>query len=516
MPTKIYIEGKSIIIDDGVNGGLYSHDEILATFDRANGLFIFKISENRGFNIAYNLIQDGDGLQAGATFEDTKTYLSPIVNFIPATGASGVSWGDINGTLSNQTDLVSEFTTKQDVFNGLILVNNSNVATTLGGVIDSDKIYFLDEKIDISTNQIDLSGGKTLSLRGHNFKNSGLYSTENNYTMVIGADASDILGIDYFISVSGANSQVYDVTSGTGFDAYELIRVNYDNCTSLGNLTNYRQGLETGSGRFGGSPSLTLTGTWVGGFRITTSIVRGLDAGMTEPLFKAGVGFNMASRFLTDINVDLPTSAAFLDFSDANFVNPSTLILSGATITRNGIINPDDVNITPNISSSSIASFWKNNQGVRNTFLGGGLTITTEATTVIGGGDQGVFFDLNGTFSSSDLQHFDQPSNGQLRHLGDSPREFKLFASLIIDSAQNQEVDIKVVVWDNSASVFVDYKLVRRVINNLQGGRDIAYFTFSDNVILGQNDYVKLMTSNFTGTQNITAELDSEFIIEER
>ena len=89
MATKIYIEGLSIVIDDGVNGGLYSHDEILATFDRTLGIFKFIISENRGFNIGYADIQNELGVQAGATFDLTKTYLSPIVNFTPS-GAAGI------------------------------------------------------------------------------------------------------------------------------------------------------------------------------------------------------------------------------------------------------------------------------------------------------------------------------------------------------------------------------------------------------------------------------------------
>ena len=55
-------------------------------------------------------------------------------------------------------------------------------------------------------------------------------------------------------------------------NAFEFTRVNYINCTSLGDIYDYRQGLESGTGRFGGSPSLTLHGVWVGGYRITTSV----------------------------------------------------------------------------------------------------------------------------------------------------------------------------------------------------------------------------------------------------
>ena len=84
------------------------------------------------------------------------------------------------------------------------------------------------------------------------------------------------LGADYLIDVNGANSRVYNLSSLTGFEAFEFTRVNYNNCTSLGIIDSYRQGLEDGTGRFEGSPSLELAGLWVGGYRITTSIVRSL------------------------------------------------------------------------------------------------------------------------------------------------------------------------------------------------------------------------------------------------
>ena len=87
---------------------------------------------------------------------------------------------------------------------------------------------------------------------------------------------------------------------------------------------------------------------------------------------------------------------------------------------------------------------------------------------------------------------------------------------MVLDCTSGNEVDLKVVVWDDSASIFVDYKVSRRVVNNLQGGRDVAFFNFIGNLILDQNDYVKLMTSNVGLTNNITAELNSEFTIEER
>ena len=142
------------------------------------------------------------------------------------------------------------------------------------------------------------------------------------------------------------------------------------------------------------------------------------------------------------------------------------------------------------------------------------LTLTAEITTTIV--SPGAFVDLAGTWTASDLQHFDEPANGQLRHLGQSPIEYKVSGQLVLDSNSNDEVDLKIVIWRAATSTFEDGKTIRRVINNLQGGRDVAYFVLSDNIILNGNDYVKLQVANVNATNNITAEIDSFMNIEAR
>jgi hypothetical protein len=266
-----------------------------------------------------------------------------------------------------------------------VLVTQDNFLTTICGTIDSTKEYFLDGIIDIGSNSITVPT-TGLGIRGYSFNTSGLISTADNYTMFVSESiaigSGDLLGTDYLVKVSGANSKVYELYDATGFNAFEFTRVNYIDCSSLGDLYDYRQGLELGTGRFGGSPTLTLNGVWVGGYRITTSIVRSLSVSMTTPLFKEGVLFQMNNRFLTDINVDLPANASLLDFKAANFPNPSTLQLKGAIISRDGIFNAADANIVTNLSASDLSCEFKGNLGINNTFVGGSLNNTTEVTTV--------------------------------------------------------------------------------------------------------------------------------------
>ena len=400
------------------------------------------------------------------------------------------------------------------------LIGRVNVTnpTQLTGVLDSTKEYFLDGIIDFTGTGLSIEvpqGG--LNLRGYNFDISGLKCDDDNYTLFTSpvGGCGNVLGADYLVDVNGINSQAYSLTSATGNEAFEFSRINYNNCTSLGTLTNFRQGLEDGTGRFGGSPSLTLAGTWLGGYRITTSIVRQLSAGMTEPMFKAGAGFTMASRFLSDINVDLPASAALFDFAPANFVNPSTVQMIGAIVTRNGVFNATDSNITPNMNPGDLSSSWKENNGMPNTFEGGSIGVTTELATTIAG--VGSFVDLNAAlWTTSDLQHFDNPADGQLRHLGNAPREFKAKSSLTLDSSSNNVITVRVLKWDDSASSFSTVLDQTRQVNALVGGRDVAFFNIDINTTLDQNDYIKLQVANQSATNDITAETDSYLVIEER
>ena len=137
-----------------------------------------------------------------------------------------------------------------------VIVNQSNVATTLGGTIDSTKEYFLDGIIDFAGLSGVVVPATGIFITGYNFDISGIICADDNFTLFTSAvgGSGDVLFNNFKIEVSGTNSKVYDLTDATGNNAIECNMVNYDNCTSLGDLYNYRQGLESGSGRFGHSP----------------------------------------------------------------------------------------------------------------------------------------------------------------------------------------------------------------------------------------------------------------------
>ena len=303
-------------------------------------------------------------------------------------GGGAVLWGSITGTIADQTDLaeVAKTNDYDDLNNTPSLLDNRVMvkqASDFSGAIDSTKQYFIDGIIDMGSTSIEIPQGG-LSITGYSFDLSKLISSAAAYTMFTSpvTGSGNVLGMDYAVEVTGLGSQVYDLVSDTGFEAFEFTRINYNDCSSLGSIDNYRQGLEIGTGRFGGKPELTLVGAWVGGYFIDTSIVRSLVDGAYS-LFSAGAGFSMASRFRSNQNVDLPASASFLDFSAANFVNPSTLQLDGCLITREGVFDATDTNIIPNVAASALVCEWMGNNGIDNTFTGGEAIVSTEVETTI-------------------------------------------------------------------------------------------------------------------------------------
>jgi hypothetical protein len=386
-------------------------------------------------------------------------------------------------------------------------------ASDLSGTLLSNVVYFIDGIIDMGSQSIEVPAGG-LSLIGSTFDVSQLTSSAAAYTMFTSpvGGSGNLLGKDLGFTASGAGSQVFDLVSATGFDAFEFARINFNDCTSLGTVDNYRQGLEEGTGRFGGSPSLTLKGTWVGGYRVTTSIVRSLAAGMTTPLFSAGVGFSMASRFLTDINCDLPASAALLDFAPANLPNPSTLQIQGAIITRDGVSDANDANITPNILPSDLACSWKDNIGMKETFVGGQANLTGELLTTIN--TVNVEEDLAGTWTASGLEHFDNPVNGHLRHLGNDPKQYQITFNMVLEGTATETYELRL-VKDDGATVTLQFSQ-QRVINSLQGARNVGYYGGTAFILMNQNDVVYWKVVNTSSAADCTLEDGSQFNVEAR
>ena len=428
----------------------------------------------------------------GSLIEQVATAELTTTKVLEPDGAGGVQWVD------------NEFLTSR------IIVRQASDF----GVIDSDKEYIIDGEVDMGTTPIEVPVGG-INIMGLGAGVTCLFSTEDNYTMftspVGGSGSLNDHDIDY--KVSGANSQLYALTDATGFNAVEHESVNFTDCTSLGYLDGYRQGLELNTGRFGGTPELEFRGAWLGGYRCTTTITRSLTDG-AYTLFKAGAGLVFNSRFLTDMNADLNATVSLADFASANFTNTSDLQFRDCEVQRNGVRDASDVTLIPNILATDLKSSFRGNLGLPNTHVGGDSEITATALTTINTID--VFEDVAGTYTTSELTHFDAPANGQLRHIGDEPLDYKITVSASVLGTANEVLNLKLVKWDNSLASFVDIKTETSTVSNLQGGADFAYFHMIKTVSLSINDYVKLQISNSTSTANVTAKVGTDIYIEER
>jgi len=303
---------------------------------------------------------------------------------------------------------------------------------------------------------------------------------------------------------------VFDVSPTDPNRSIEITSVNYISCTSLGEINGYRQLFESETARFLGTPELTMSGVWDGA-KITSSLVRGISD--ITSLFKAGTGFVLNSRFITDINADLPTTGAFFDFSESNITNDESMIFNGAYITRNGAINPTDTAIHPNMDADSVKSRWKSNTGISNTNQYLNAYCTTEVETVISTID--TYYALLGTMTVNESAHFDMPSNGEYRFLT-SYGTFNVNANLTIEGSSGDEIDIRVTKSSDDGVTWPDeVNHISRIINSFAGSRDVAFFTLSFLVTLSKNERLRVEVENKSGTGNVTMELDSYFIISE-
>jgi hypothetical protein len=377
----------------------------------------------------------------------------------------------------------------------------------------SDVAYYIDSQVDMGSTSV-IVPATGITVKGDSPNLSKLYSSHssgdsNNPYVLFKADvggSGTVFLKELTLTTSGLKdeSQVFDLSGTTGFEAIEMTEVNFEDCNNLGEINNYRQGLETITGRYGGTPTLTLSGTWLGGYKSTTTNALNLDATFSDSLFKAGVGFTMNNRFYTDINVDLPTNASFFDASPSNFTKDSLVQIRGAIFLRDGETMSGDNAYLPSLDPDDLVCSWYNNVGLRNTNEGGINTVTSEATTTIS--DQSTYYDVAGVFTPTRLQHFSGASTGTLTNLGVSPIEFNLNASLTVEGTANDSVSVKIVRWVDDLQQFEDVVTQPATINSLSGPRDVAFVVINYGVTLEKNDYLKIQLANLTGTGDLTLE----------
>ena len=306
------------------------------------------------------------------------------------------------------------------------------------------------------------------------------------------------------MDVSGSSSSVFALTDATGSNAVECERVNFEDCTSLGYLDGYRQGLLTNWAFFGCSDGLELRSEWAGGFRAATGIIRT----STGVMFKAGSGLLFNSRFRTDVNADIPSGSNFSDFAASNFASDNLLEVVG-------VIFSGDGTPFPNIDQTNIKSLWRNNLGVGNTFRGGRWSCASETETTIT--TSGTYVKLAGTTTYTDLQHFSNTTdNAFVFDEQETTVDFMLSGAIAISGNGGEVVRIRPRVWDSSASAYIDKNFFQAKISSGAAGTRTETVPISEIVTLEQNDRVELWVSNETNTNNLTLDLGGVIILSQR
>lgn len=233
-------------------------------------------------------------------------------------------------------------------------------------ILDPETTFIVDGSINLLAGEyIYVPSTGNLTINGYGLEASSINKDVAGEAIFKSpAGGSGGLLMDGLKIISGDGS-VFDLTDATGFNAVELVKVNFEDCASLGTLTGYRQSLWENIGLFGNSDGLTFEGTWLGGFRSETVIVRNM-AGSTGTLFKKGASLTFESRFFTDANIDIPAGWKVIDFNSSNFNNPNTLQLQNMIVTRAGIIDDTDVLFSPNIDEEDSVCDWRGNVGIPN------------------------------------------------------------------------------------------------------------------------------------------------------
>ena len=376
--------------------------------------------------------------------------------------------------------------------------------------LDPNTQYLIDGVIDMGSTELNI-GANGANIRGLGSEVSSITSTAAGYTLFNGASAGNLFINDVTLTTSGAGSQVFDITDSDGTHAAEFSGVNFTACSSLGTINGYRQGLEFNIGRFGGKPELTLAGT-MNGWRANTTIVRGAAAGTV--LYKAGAGLVFGGRFITDFNVDLPATGALFDFSASNITNDESLIVDGAFVTRNGVLDASDSTLYPNINHQSVKSNWGNNTGLPNTrkYIKG--TITTEVATALSGQPVSTYLPLAGTVTINNAVQFDEPANGEYRLLTGNGL-YLISGTVLIAGTAGDVIDLRVTLsTDNGVTFPTEINHIQQEIPNFIG-TDFA--TYSVNFIqeLKKDDRIRLEVENNTAARNVTGRLESYLIVSE-
>ena len=361
-------------------------------------------------------------------------------------------------------------------------------ASQLAGTLLSDKVYFIDVRIDMEGQSIEVPAGG-LTFEGHGYDISALYDSTASHTLftspVGGSGNLNVRGLNMYCT--GASSKVFDMVSATGNEAVELNTVNIGEFPVtpgvIGELDGFRQFRCSDVAIIKPGGPLTFTGAWAGGFSIRDTILLNIGA---VTVFDGTAVF--AGSSISDLNANWIDDAAIVyDFDATNFSLDQGFALNGArfSITATGPV--------PNMPEASTRRYFKNCTGVKDTFPGGSWDVTSSAVTAL---TVSTPAKVAGTTTYSDLVHFSQTTNNAFVYDSTIEKQFRVSGYIIVDGGPNDEIAIIIRRYDASAAAYVDEAEYIRNIANVLGALDVATFSPQCNVLMAEGDRIELWIEN--------------------
>lgn len=378
-------------------------------------------------------------------------------------------------------------------------------ASQITGSLESGTIYVIDGVIDIGASSINVPSGG-LFIQGLGFGVSKITTSETNSIVF---DYTDSYSGDLFlygveIEATGAGSKVFDLDNAENFGAVECVDTNFLNCKSLGTLANYRQGLWSNLALLFCVDGLELDGNWAGGFRATTSVIVGST--FTGTVFKAGSTLAMSGRFITDMNaLSLHSTGAFCDFYPSDMVNDATFLIQGLSVNS-------AANSFPNMPASDVKAKFSDCVGVRNTYVGGQWSVTTEAATTISAAN--TLYKMAGTTTYADLNWFSNTTDNSFIYDGANGVGVAIHGTISFTGANGDQINVVLRHWVDATSSWVNLSETGPFTMN-SGGRaeNVALHAFCD---YASDDKLEVWVENQSAARNVTAKLGGILSINER
>ncbi len=359
--------------------------------------------------------------------------------------------------------------------------------------IDSSKNYMLDGVIDMAGQSIPVpSGGLSISgLNGARDTAKLIDSTDNAtlFTTPEGSYSGNIVMESMSVEVTGTGSKVFDLDNAENSGAIDVTGVNFNNCTSMGELTDYRQLFFSACGFINPVDGLTLNGTW-SGLVATDSIALGSSA---FTLFKEGSGLTFSGSIRSNLNFLIVNAASVLmDFQESNILADEGVLLNGFRTTA------DDA--MPNLPGSSVKVKYSDCRGIRNTYIGGQWVMTTPAATPASSPAANTKYKILGDVTYSDLQWFsDGGGENSMEYLSSDPVEVEIKGVFTATGTNGDQINLWIRQWDASASQYIDISSSGQNTLNASGRNEgIPIFGYA---LVEQGDRLELWGENNAARQ---------------